>query len=139
MSFNPFEKEDFHAPNAEINTTPLVDVMLVLMVIFLVTAPVLEQSIALNLPKTASVSISQSNPVTVSITQNGDYFWEGQEISKEELTQKLLEVKNSKADEVKQVLIRADSQTQYSTIAFVLAEASRVGVTNIGFAVDGKN
>ena len=135
MSFNPFEKEDFHAPNAEINTTPLVDVMLVLMVIFLVTAPVLEQSIALNLPKTASVSISQSKPVTVSITQNGNYFWEGQEISKEELTHKLLEVKGSK----EQILIRADSQTQYSTVAFVLAEASRVGVTNIGFAVDGKN
>jgi len=135
MSFNPFEKEDFHAPNAEINTTPLVDVMLVLMVIFLVTAPVLEQSIALNLPKTASVSISQSKPVTVSITQSGNYFWEGQEISKEELTQKFLEVKGSK----EQILIRADSQTQYSTVAFVLAEASRVGVTNIGFAVDGNN
>ena len=135
MSFNPFEKEDFHAPNAEINTTPLVDVMLVLMVIFLVTAPVLEQSIALNLPKTASVTISQSKPVTVSITQNGDYFWEGQEISKEELTQKLLEVKGSK----EQILIRADSQTQYSTVAFVLTEAYRVGVTNIGFAVDGNN
>ena len=135
MSFNPFEKEDFHAPNAEINTTPLVDVMLVLMVIFLVTAPVLEQSIALNLPKTASVSISQSKPVTVSITQSGNYFWEGQEISKEELTQKLLAVKGSK----EQILIRADSQTQYSTVAFILAEASRVGVTNIGFAVDGKN
>ena len=135
MSFNPFEKEDFHAPNAEINTTPLVDVMLVLMVIFLVTAPVLEQSIALNLPKTASVSISQSKPVTVSITQNGEYFWEGQAISKEELTQKLLEMKGSK----EQVLIRADSQTQYSTVAFLLAEASRIGVANIGFAVDGKN
>ena len=135
MSLNPFEKEDFHAPNAEINTTPLVDVMLVLMVIFLVTAPVLEQSIALNLPKTASVSISQSKPVTVSITQSGNYFWEGQEISKEELTQKLLAVKGSK----EQILIRADSQTQYSTVAFILAEASRVGVTNIGFAVDGKN
>ena len=135
MSLNPFEKVDFHAPNAEINTTPLVDVMLVLMVIFLVTAPVLEQSIALNLPKTASVSISQSKPVTVSITQSGNYFWEGQEISKEELTQKLLAVKGSK----EQILIRADSQTQYSTVAFILAEASRVGVTNIGFAVDGKN
>lgn len=135
MSFNPFEKEDFHAPNAEINTTPLVDVMLVLMVIFLVTAPVLEQSIALNLPKTASVSISESNPTTVSITQNGEYFWEGQAIFKEELTQKLLEMKDSQ----NQVLIRADSQTQYSNVAFLLAEASRVGVTNIGFAVDGKN
>ncbi len=135
MSFNPFEKEDFHAPNAEINTTPLVDVMLVLMVIFLVTAPVLEQSIALNLPKTASVSISQSKPVAVSITQNGEYFWEGQAISKEELTQKLLEMKGSK----EQILIRADSQTQYSTVAFLLAEASRIGVANIGFAVDGKN
>jgi len=135
MSFNPFEKEDFHAPNAEINTTPLVDVMLVLMVIFLVTAPVLEQSIALNLPKTASVSISEGNPTTVSITQNGEYFWEGQAISKEELTQKLLEMKDSQ----NQVLIRADSQTQYSNVAFLLAEASRVGVTNIGFAVDGKN
>ena len=135
MSFNPFEKEDFHAPNAEINTTPLVDVMLVLMVIFLVTAPVLEQSIALNLPKTASVSISEHKSITVSITQNGNYFWEKQEISKEELTQKLLEMKGSK----EQILIRADSHTQYSTVAFVLAEASRVGVTNIGFAVDGKN
>ena len=139
MSFNPFEKEDFHAPNAEINTTPLVDVMLVLMVIFLVTAPVLEQSIALNLPKTAAVSITESNPVTVSIKQNGEYFWEGQEISKEELTQKLLEMKGSKVYEVKQILIRADSHTQYSTVAFVIAEASRVGVTNIGFAVDGEN
>ena len=135
MSFNPFEKEDFHAPNAEINTTPLVDVMLVLMVIFLVTAPVLEQSIALSLPKTASVSISEGNPTTVSITQNGEYFWEGQAIFKEELTQKLLEMKDSQ----NQVLIRADSQTQYSNVAFLLAEASRVGVTNIGFAVDGKN
>lgn len=135
MSFNPFEKEDFHAPNAEINTTPLVDVMLVLMVIFLVTAPVLEQSIALKLPKTASVSVTQNKPITVSITQSGEYFWQGVLLSKEELTQKLLEMNGSS----EQVLIRADSQTQYSTVAFLLAEASRIGVTNIGFAVDGKN
>jgi biopolymer transport protein ExbD len=135
MPLKAFEKDDFHAPNAEINTTPLVDVMLVLMVIFLVTAPMLEQSIRLELPKTASVSVLDTKSITVSITKNGDYYWDSNAISKTALTQKLQETKNR--DPKQQILIRADADVKYSSVAFVLAEASRNGLTNVGFAVDG--
>ncbi len=131
MSFKAFEKDDFHAQNAEINTTPLVDVMLVLMVIFLVTAPVLEQAISLQLPKTASVSIMEVKNISVSITKDGQYHWNSEVISKEVLSQKLFEMKNSKD----QILIRADADVKYSTVAFLLTEASRLGISNVGFAV----
>ena len=135
MSLKAFEREEFHAPNAEINTTPLVDVMLVLMVIFLVTAPMLEQSVRLELPKTASASIEDIKSITISITKSGQYHWGSEEISKDELRQKLIEMKGQNPKE--QILIRADAEVKYSSVAFLLAEASKLGISNVGFAVDG--
>ncbi len=135
MPLKAFEKDDFYAPNAEINTTPLVDVMLVLMVIFLVTAPMLEQSIRLELPKTAAASVSETKSITISITKDGRYYWDSNEISEAILTQKLQETKSH--DSKQQILIRADADVKYSSVAFLLVEASRLGLTNVGFAVDG--
>lgn len=135
MPLKAFEREDFHAPNAEINTTPLVDVMLVLMVIFLVTAPMLEQSVRLELPKTAPAFVSEAKSVTVSITKDGRYHWNSDEVSAPMLTQKLKEAKGY--DSEQQILIRADADTKYSGVAFLLAEALKLGLTNVSFAVDG--
>lgn len=135
MSLKAFDKDDFHAPNAEINTTPLVDVMLVLMVIFLVTAPMLEQSIRLELPKTAVASISEVESITVSISKDGNYYWNSNEVSEKMLTEKLQEAQ--KYDAKKQILVRADANVKYASVAFLLAEASKFGLTNISFSVDG--
>ena len=66
-----FDKEDLQAPLSEINMTPLVDVMLVLLIIFLITAPILTSTIQLNLPKDSGISTQEKDPITISITKNG--------------------------------------------------------------------
>lgn len=127
---NSFDRDDFNAPLAEINTTPLVDVMLVLMVIFLITAPMLNNVVKLNLPKESANKISEQKPITLSIDPEGKYYWNDMKISKSDLKNHLALA--SKSD-VQQIFIRADSAVPYSEVAHVLADLSKSGIKNIGF------
>ena len=86
---NNFEREELQAPLAEINMTPLVDVMLVLLVIFLVTAPMLTSAIQLKLPNERASQISNEKPITISVNKLGQYFVDDSEVSEDELEQKL--------------------------------------------------
>ena len=131
-----FDREELQAPLAEINTTPLVDVMLVLLVIFLVTAPMLNNSIKLNLPSETAAQITEQKTLTISLNQAGQYFLDDQPISLEALEQKL---KLTAQDNPKQSIhIRADTEVSYGKVSKVLAMAQRFGLANVGFVTEPK-
>lgn len=136
MAMSGFEREDLQAPMAEINVTPFVDVMLVLLVIFLVTAPMLTQSIKLELPHESATVIKDQKAATISIDASGQYFWDNALLSEGELEARL---KQAAANDNTQPLhIRADSSVAYGKVSHVLAVSARVGLTNIGFITEPK-
>lgn len=136
MALGGFDKEDFQAPMAEINTTPLVDVMLVLLVIFLVTAPMLTQAVKLELPNEISAPLHDEKPITLSIDASGQYFWNDQSITSEELSTRLKDA--AKIDSKQPIHLRADKQTPYEKVSHVLAIAQINNMTNIGFVTEPK-
>jgi biopolymer transport protein TolR len=115
---------------AEINVTPLVDVMLVLLVIFMVTAPILQTGIQVNLPKTREARADEATPAAliVSVDKEGSIFLSGkneqQAINVNDL-QKLLSERLANSQD-KRVYLRGDGETPYRTIAYVLDQAKRV-------------
>ena len=133
---SPFEREELQAPLSEINMTPLVDVMLVLLVIFLVTAPMLNSNIKLNLPAESAAQITEEKTITISLNRAGEYFVDDKLVSEKELEQKL----NSTAKEnpKQQIHIRADVDINYGKVSHVLAELQRDGLSNIGFITTSK-
>jgi biopolymer transport protein ExbD len=136
MAFGGFDKEDFAAPMAEINTTPLVDVMLVLLVIFLVTAPMLTQAIKLELPNETASSIADDKPIQISVDANGLYYWENTVVVPEDL---VLRLKVAAEEDPKRMIhLRADKKTPYEKVSHILAAASKHGMTNIGFVTEPK-
>ncbi|UNU73322.1 biopolymer transporter ExbD [Moraxella nasovis] len=120
---------------SEINLIPLIDIMLVLMIIFLVTATVLNPSVPLDLPKTTA-QINQLPPkvIQVSIDANETIFWDDQKISIDELQARF--AKAASGDEDPQVQLRADKNGKYDTVAQVLASASTAGLSKIAFVND---
>ena len=116
----------------EINLIPLIDIMLVLMIIFLVTATVLNPTVPLSLPKT-SAQINQAPPkvVQVSITKEGQLFWDDAPMTLDTLKVKLAE--QGKLDTPPTMQLRADKDSRYDTVAQVLAAASDNQLTNIAF------
>lgn len=133
---NNFEREELQAPLSEINMTPLVDVMLVLLVIFLVTAPMLNSAIKLDLPAENAAQISEEKAVAISVSSDGKYFLNDQEISSSELESqlKILAKENPK----QQIHLRADVNVNYGKVSHVLAALQRVGLSNIGFITEAK-
>ena len=124
-------KDDFSAPMAEINTTPLVDVMLVLLVIFLVTAPMLTQAIKLDLPNEKAQTINDQKPLVINIDAKGQFYLDSVLITESNLSQKL---KLAATTNNKQSLhIRADKNTSYNNVSKILALAQQNGLSNIGF------
>lgn len=116
----------------EINLIPLIDIMLVLMIIFLVTATVLNPTVPLDLPKT-SASINDVPPevIQVSIDADGLIYWDKTPVTLDELGKRFAnEVAEGKNP---QVHLRADKQGKYDTVAQVLATASQSGLTKIAF------
>ena len=132
------------APMADINTTPLVDVMLVLLIIFLITVPVVIQTVPLSLPKVANIA-TQTKPenVLLSVDANCNTYWGQQKInSKQELLDKSVaalktELARQKAAGMKQELpevhIRGDSNTEFRCVGGVIYQIQRAGFQKIGF------
>ena len=125
-----FSTQDSDEVLSEINVTPLVDVMLVLLVVFIVTAPLLTNSIPINLPKTESVApVEQKDPLVVSIDDKGKVF-----INKDEIQPDLLET-NLKAAKTKdaevRVQLQADNGVNYGEVARAMASIERAGITKL--------
>ncbi|WP_122585306.1 ExbD/TolR family protein [Pseudomonas viridiflava] len=125
-----FSTQDSDEVLSEINVTPLVDVMLVLLVVFIVTAPLLTNSIPINLPKTESVApVEQKDPLVVSIDGQGKLF-----INKDEIQLDLLETNlkaaREKAPDVR-VQLQADDGVNYGEVARAMASIERAGITKL--------
>ena len=134
MSLGSFNTQQ-HAVKAEINVVPLVDVMLVLLVIFIITAPLLTHSVKVDLPKaTSNPNITKPNHVELGIKEDGSLFWNGERVTKETLAQRFaVEAKKAPQPEVH---IKADKLTHYDYVAQVMSVAARTGLVRIGFVTD---
>lgn len=136
MALQQFDRESFSAPTAEINMTPLVDVMLVLLVIFLVTAPMLTQAVKLELPNETATEVADENPITLSVNQEGQFFWEKQLLSQSELEKRLQ--MEAQQPTKRPIHLRADGDTYYKNVSKILALAQKYGLNNIGFVTEPK-
>lgn len=116
----------------EINLIPLIDIMLVLMIIFLVTATVLNPTVPLDLPKTAAqVNEMPPKAIQISIDAQGQIFWDETKIGLDELGVRLTEA--AKAGDNPQINLRADKEGKYDTVAQVLAVATQAGIAKVAF------
>jgi biopolymer transport protein ExbD len=135
MAFGGFAKPGDAAPMAEINMIPLIDVMLVLLVIFIVTAPLLTHAVKIDLPRAASEpNITRPDHIDVSITAQGAVFWNGERVSRGGLAARLAQAARTAPQP--EIHIRADRVTQYQSVAEVMAAAARSRLTRIGFVSD---
>lgn len=126
---------------SEINVTPFVDVMLVLLVIFMVTTPILYQGVDVNLPKTESrpmPSLDRERKVVVTLNKDGEIFIEKQQYTLNELR---IEIRKAMAEKGKNltdedVFLRADSSVPYGTVVEVMSEIRNAGVQKIGLITE---
>lgn len=120
---------------SEINVTPMVDVMLVLLIIFMVTAPLIQQGVKVNLPETKAAPVeSTDKKLVVSIDASKKVFIGEAEVQLEELEEKLKA--NAKAQQDKELYLHADRDLPYGIVVDVMAAAQRAGVTNVGMITD---
>jgi biopolymer transport protein ExbD len=125
------------SPMSEINTTPLVDVMLVLLVIFIITAPLLTHAVKIDLPKASSQLLpDKPEVITVSIDAAGKMYWNDMPMASGELKQKLGQI--AMQEPQPELNIRADKETRYQVLAEVMADAQNVGVSKLGFVSEPK-
>jgi biopolymer transport protein ExbD len=127
--------EDNDAGMNEMNLIPLIDIMLVLMIIFLVTATVANPSIPLTLPQTTAevIDLPPEN-ITISINAAGEIAWNGKIIALEDLETQLNEA--GQAERKPTVVLKADKESRYDTVAQVMSRASGAGLSDIAFASD---
>jgi len=135
MSFGRLERSQAAQPMSEINVTPLVDVMLVLLVIFILTAPLLASSIKLDLPKSAAAQPGEApRALTLVVDRTGQIFLADQPIALEQLAQALRQTAQAKPDT--ELRLRADAQVPYGRIVEVMGLAHQAGLHRIGFVTD---
>jgi biopolymer transport protein ExbD len=120
------------APMVEINTTPLVDVMLVLLVIFIITAPLLTHAVKIDLPQASSQPLPEEPQViSIAIDHSGKMYWNDAPIVQGELSLKLQQA--AKIRPQLELHIRADKETRYQILAGVMADAQNAGIQKLGF------
>ncbi|MDP2154732.1 MAG: biopolymer transporter ExbD [Sulfuricella sp.] len=135
MAFASLEAGDDNEPLAEINMVPLIDVMLVLLIIFMVTAPLLTHAVKVDLPKASSApNLTQPNNVHLAIDAENRTFWNGEPIAPEQLAQRLAAA--AALQPQPELHIRAERTTPYEKVAQVMSEAARQGLVRIGFVTD---
>ncbi|MBO7844376.1 biopolymer transporter ExbD [Burkholderia pseudomallei] len=132
MAFGGLDHQHTSQPMADINMTPLIDVMLVLLVIFIITAPLLTHAIRLDLPKVAAAPARETpETITVSIDAAGKLYWND---APDALAARLRDV--AAAGQDPELHLRAARDTRYDTIAQVMGAAQQAGVARIGFVTD---
>jgi biopolymer transport protein TolR len=116
---------------AQINVTPLVDVMLVLLVIFMVTAPIIQQGVQVNLPQAKAGAIPGTEDIlVVTVAKNGTIYLNDTAMNFDELGSKLRAIRNNQAD--KQVYVRADQDVRYGLVMRTIAELKQAGIERVG-------
>ncbi|MES2288573.1 MAG: protein TolR [Pseudomonadota bacterium] len=120
------------APMAEINVTPMVDVMLVLLIIFMVTAPLLVAGVPVNLPDARSKPLDQdAKPIQISLDAQGKIFVNDAEVTNDALPDALTRLAARGGDKGPQVFLRADRGLDYGRVMRVMGELSRAGITRV--------
>ena len=136
MNSGGFGGDNHHTqPMAEINTTPMVDVMLVLLVIFIITAPLLTHAVKIDLPQASS----QSNPekpdtITLLINAEGKLFWNDAPFEEAELASRL--ATEAQKQPQPELHLRADKKTSYQQLATVMSAAQSAGIEKLGFVTE---
>lgn len=121
--------------NADINVTPLVDVMLVLLIVFMVAAPLLSVGVPLELPKTDAKSLpSQTEPITISVDKDGSIFIQERLVTLDELAPRLTAISANGYEE--RIYLRADENSDYGAVMKVMARVNASGFSNIGLVTD---
>jgi biopolymer transport protein ExbD len=132
MAFASFDSKSASAPMSEINMVPLIDVMLVLLVIFIITAPLLTQAVKLELPKANSQATDlRPEKIDFAIDAGGLLYWNGERVSRAE-AQTRFQAEGRKPTQP-EVHLRADQNVAYRFVAQTLADASRAGLNKVGF------
>ena len=120
------------APMAEINVTPLVDVMLVLLIIFMVTAPLLVAGVPITLPDSRAKALDQADkPVQLSMDATGALFLDDAQISRADLPQRLADIAATGGTEGPQIFLRADRGLDYGEVMAVMGEVNRAGLKRV--------
>ncbi|MFT3819373.1 MAG: biopolymer transporter ExbD [Rubrivivax sp.] len=132
MAFASFDAKRTPMPMSEINMVPLIDVMLVLLVIFIVTAPLLTHAVKLELPK-ASAEVNQLKPdkIELAIDAQGQRYFNGERLSRQQIAERFTQA--GKIRPLPELHLRADEAVSYRVVAETLADASRAGLGRIGF------
>ncbi|MGW8394881.1 ExbD/TolR family protein [Pseudoduganella sp. HUAS MS19] len=137
MAFGSFNHHRQKESMADINVTPMVDVMLVLLVIFIISAPMFTNAVQLELPKAqAKASQQQADSVSLAIDAAGTVYWNNAALQAGELEQRLAEAAG--LPQQPELQLRADKDTRYEVVAQVMAAAQSHGLTRIGFVTDPK-
>ncbi|WP_367068336.1 biopolymer transporter ExbD [Oryzisolibacter sp. LB2S] len=119
----------------EINMTPLVDVMLVLLIIFIITVPVMKHAVPVDLPRASNErEVIKPETIRLSVTADGKYHWNETSISDEELEPRLQA--EARKDPQPDLHIRGDKDVRYERVAQAMSAAQRAGVRKIGFVTD---
>lgn len=132
MAFGSLDRKTSSQPMAEINMVPLIDVVLVLLVIFIVTAPLLTNAVKLDLPKASSTAdVQKPEKVEFAIDATGALFWKGERLSREEAALRFIE--EGKKRPQPEIYLRADQNVPYRYVAQTLADASKGGLAKVAF------
>lgn len=135
MAFASLEGSGDNEALAEINMVPLIDVMLVLLIIFMVTAPLLTHAVKVDLPKAASsANITKPDNVQLAIDAENRVFWNGETVDAAQLAARLKAAAALKPQP--ELHLRAERTTRYEKVAQVMSEAARNGLVRIGFVTD---
>jgi biopolymer transport protein ExbD len=136
MNVGPGDSGDEEEVTSSINTTPLVDVMLVLLIIFLITIPVVTQSITLELPKERNVvTVTKPENILLAVSKDGDVYWNTHQIRDiDELVAMLTEKAKQKPQP--EVHIRGDQAARYESIGRVVYACQRAGIAKVGFITE---
>ena len=122
---------------AEINVTPMVDVMLVLLIIFMVSAPLLTVGVPIDLPQTKAKSLDQDKePLTVSVNTKGEIYLQNSEIKIEELVPKLQAVTQARGGSEERIYVRGDKKVDYGTVMRVMGRLSAAGFRRVALVTE---
>lgn len=132
MAFGGFSQGAERQPTSEINMVPLIDVMLVLLIVFMITAPLLTHSVKIDLPRASSApNIEKPETVALALDAEGRMFWNDEPLSEEALTARLQEA--AARTPQPELHLRADHETRYQKLAEVMSAARDAGIEKMGF------
>jgi biopolymer transport protein TolR len=132
MAFEPGQRGQFAS---QINVTPLVDVMLVLLVIFMVTAPMIQQGVEVSLPRVKAAALpGKEQQFVISITRNQDVYLNDSRMTLDQLTEKLQAISAERPD--REVFVRADEDVPYGAVIKTMAAIRAAGIMNVGMVTE---